>query len=794
VALSAAEAGESRLDRIPFGPDLWLVPIRHHSPACALHLQALIRRVRPSRILIEGPADANALIPHLAAKDARPPLAIYCFHAPPARSTGGEPVRYRSFFPMAGFSPEWIAIREGLRLGAEVRFIDLPYAARIGLPDTDAPEPDPAPEGVERTLAEDRLLQQSWATSRLVERAGCRDFNEWWDRYFESRTPAGDPETFFRTLLHWCLLLRPEGDPDDAETAARERAMASAVRSVRAEEGRCLVVTGGYHSEAIARLLEMPADVADPPTADLRTSGEQGTYLIPYSLSRLDAANGYAAGIADSGYYQALWRQRAQPDPRAEAIRVSAARVARQMRERGEPVTLPDVLEATLIAHRLGALRACPPGRPELFDAMETAFAKTLQPDPVAWRRWLRELAAEACVGRVPEGYPVAPLVEDFRARCKRFRLAYAAGAERVRVLDLYRSERHRAVSRFLWQLDFLGIPYAEWESGPDFVAGTGLDRVRETWRLRWRPETDAALTECSLYGAQVGEAASSRLIERLDQGGDAASLLISALQMGLRERIDRLLERLSVWLGQEGDFVALVAGLARIELARNARHLLESQDAPALDALLGTGFRYACRRLSWIGDLEPERDADCAESLGLLNGLARPDAPWCDLELFGDSLIGVADGAPAPILAGRAAGILTARGLWPSAKGRASLERAMRQGELTPIRFGGFLQGFLPPTRALLVQEPELIAAMSRVLLRWDEDQLLAVLPHLRLAFTALKPREAADLGALIARLLSGESSASPVVWSDQDRAAARQLHDRAFAALQTWGFTDAD
>ncbi|MFD2112632.1 DUF5682 family protein [Thiorhodococcus fuscus] len=791
MALSAAEADESRLDRIPFGSDLWLVPIRHHSPACALHLQALIRRVRPSRILIEGPADATALIPHLGAKDARPPLAIYCFHTLPARSAGGEPVRHRSFFPMAGFSPEWIAIREGLRVGAEVRFIDLPYAARVGLSGQDTPESDAVPEGVERTLAEDRLLQQSWATSRLVERAGCRDFNEWWDRYFESRTPAGDPETFFRTLLHWCLLLRPEFDTGDVETAARERAMASAVRDARAEEGRCLAITGGYHCEAIARLLEMPAD---PPPVDPRKPGEQGTYLIPYSLSRLDAANGYAAGIADSGYYQALWRQRGQPDPRAEAIRVSAARVARQMRERGEPVTLPDVLEATLIAHRLGALRACPPGRPELFDAMETAFAKTLQPDPVAWRRLLRELAAEACVGRVPEGYPLAPLVEDFRARCKHFRLAYAAGAERVRVLDLYRSERHREVSRFLWQLGFLGIPYAEREAGPDFVAGTGLDRVRETWRLRWRPETDSALTECSLYGAQIGEAASGRLSERLDQGGDAASLLISALQMGLRERIGRLLERLSAWLGQEGDFVVLVAGLARIELARNARHLLEPQDATDLDALLGSGFRYACRRLSWIGDLEPERDADCAEALGLLNGLARPDAPWCDLELFRDSLIGVADSAPAPILAGRSAGILTARGLWPSTKGRASLERAMRQGELTPIRLGGFLQGFLPPTRALLVQEPELIAAMSRVLLRWDEDQLLAVLPHLRLAFTALKPREAADLGALIARLLSGEPSATRAVWSDRDRAAARQLHDRAFAALKIWGFTDAD
>nr|WP_242482194.1 DUF5682 family protein [Thiocystis violacea] len=784
----------ARLARIPFGPELWLIPIRHHSPACALHLRTLIRRVRPRRILIEGPADATALIPHLAAKDARPPLAVYCFHTPRGHPASGEPVRHRSFFPLAAFSPEWIAIREGRRLGLELRFIDLPYAARSALDADPEAQPEAQPEGVEPTLAEDRRLQQSWATGQLLERTGCRDFNEWWDRHFESRLLADDPAAFFQDLQLWCLLLRAPDDRGDAQTAARERAMAAAVRGARAEEGATLVVTGGYHCEAIAGLIEDADAGAVERVPEAPNGGEQGSYLIPYSLSRLDAANGYAAGIADSAYYQELWRQRRQPAPHAETIRLAAARVGRRLRARGEPVTLPDALEATLVAHRLAALRGCPPGRPELLDAMETAFAKGLQTDPTAWRRLLRELTTDEHLGRVPEGYPVAPLVEDFRARCRHFRLAHGAAAERTRALDLYRSARHRAVSRFLHQLCFLAVPYAAREAGPDFVGGTGLDRVREEWRLGWRPETEAVLTERSLYGARVSEAAAARLAERLAAGDDAAALLIAALQMGLRDLIGRLLERLSAWLGQEGDLVGLVAGLARIELARGARHLLEAQDAPALDALLGSGFRYACRRLSWLGELEPERDAGCAESLGLLNGLARADAPWCDLDLYRETLIGVAERAPAPILAGRAAGILSARGLWPLARGRAALERALRQGELTPVRLGGFLRGFLPAARALLLQEPELAASMSRVLLRWDEAQLLQVLPHLRLAFTALTPREASTLGALIARLLAPARAAPPAEWGEAERAEARRLYERACESLQSWGLADAD
>ena len=43
------------------------MPVRHHSPACAWHVDRLIRDLQPDAVLIEGPRDATRLIPLLDA-------------------------------------------------------------------------------------------------------------------------------------------------------------------------------------------------------------------------------------------------------------------------------------------------------------------------------------------------------------------------------------------------------------------------------------------------------------------------------------------------------------------------------------------------------------------------------------------------------------------------------------------------------------------------------------------------------------------------------------------------------
>ena len=72
--------------------------IRHHGPGSARSVVAELDRLRPSAVLIEGPADADPLLALVADPGMVPPVALLAY-AP------DEP-RVSAFWPLAVFSPE----------------------------------------------------------------------------------------------------------------------------------------------------------------------------------------------------------------------------------------------------------------------------------------------------------------------------------------------------------------------------------------------------------------------------------------------------------------------------------------------------------------------------------------------------------------------------------------------------------------------------------------------------------------------------------------------------------------
>ena len=59
---------------------LLFFPVRHHSPVCSYQLTRVIEKYRPDIILIEGPSDAEELIPVLTHEKTRLPAAVYYFY------------------------------------------------------------------------------------------------------------------------------------------------------------------------------------------------------------------------------------------------------------------------------------------------------------------------------------------------------------------------------------------------------------------------------------------------------------------------------------------------------------------------------------------------------------------------------------------------------------------------------------------------------------------------------------------------------------------------------------------
>ena len=55
-------------------------PVRHHSPVCSYQLRNTIEAYQPEIILIEGPENANDLIPVLTDEKTTLPAAIYYFY------------------------------------------------------------------------------------------------------------------------------------------------------------------------------------------------------------------------------------------------------------------------------------------------------------------------------------------------------------------------------------------------------------------------------------------------------------------------------------------------------------------------------------------------------------------------------------------------------------------------------------------------------------------------------------------------------------------------------------------
>lgn len=92
--------------------------IRHHGPGSARSLLRALEALAPDIVLVEGPPEADALLPLAVHAEMRPPVALLVYDpADPRRAV---------HYPFATFSPEWQAIRYAMGRGVPVRFCDLP--------------------------------------------------------------------------------------------------------------------------------------------------------------------------------------------------------------------------------------------------------------------------------------------------------------------------------------------------------------------------------------------------------------------------------------------------------------------------------------------------------------------------------------------------------------------------------------------------------------------------------------------------------------------------------------------
>src|SRR5262249_24971921 len=144
--------------------------IRHHGPGSARGVVAALDELRPDLVLVEGPPDADDVIPLAADPALVPPVALLVYRP--------DAPRRAVFYPFAAFSPEWQAIRWALAHGLPARFCDLPMAHQLAAAEPREPcEP-----------RDDDPLEE------LARAAGFSDGERFWEAMVEERRSRPDDD------------------------------------------------------------------------------------------------------------------------------------------------------------------------------------------------------------------------------------------------------------------------------------------------------------------------------------------------------------------------------------------------------------------------------------------------------------------------------------------------------------------------------------------------------------------------------------------------------------------------
>lgn len=739
-------------------------PIRHHSPACTFHLKKVFEAYRPDCVLIEGPENADLLLPVLSSPDARAPMALYYFYKDTRGLLGKDKADYKCYYPFLNTSPELFALKEAANRGIPARFVDLSYGEIL----LGTAENRGIRRGEKPGYNDDYLLSRSRFVSLLCERTGLRSFDEFWEKYFEIQGLFMDPDAFIRQMLFYCSLSRshtPEAELHEDGCILREQRMAMRISEAAGEYRRILAVTGGFHTSGLLSLLN-PDLTYKGPAAALHglTEAEQGVYPLAYSMEAADALNGYASGMPSPGFYDVVWKGLTETGDAAGAYESAVLHqlitAARKARRKKEGISSYDVLCAFSMAKGLAALRGKQePGLYELQDAALSSFVKgevSLSTDlPL---RILKEINTGTAAGALAKDAPRPPILGDFEEQCRRFGFKLL-GAEQTVTLELFTKKKHLAASRFLYQMEFLDTRFGTRKKGADLLGNTDRSRIREIWSLRFSGAVLAALADVAMAGGTVREAAKAVLLRRALAARSARKscrLMVNGFLMGFLGQAKELEEAAERHLAADGDFFSLTEGFSSLQMLYELQTLYGVEASGSLKGLLKICFQKLTALLPSMGSVEQEKEADCMKCfLSLYQTTGRPGFLQLRQPL-GEAFFSLLERSPEmnPVLEGAALGLL-----YGMERGLEERIRRTAAGYLTGTKLerkksARFLRGLFYTARDFIFTGERFFALIDALLGQADAEEFLALLPELRMAFGYFTPLETDRLAAKAAKL----------------------------------------
>jgi hypothetical protein len=729
---------------MPESASIHIFGIRHHGPGSARSLRDGLEKLQPDIILVEGPPDAQDVLPLMAHAEMQPPVALLVYRP--------DAPRRAVYYPFAVFSPEWQAISYGLARGVSVRFMDLPQAHQLD----DAGDDEQSNEN-DLSLSDDAAddlpdAKADFALRRdplrwLAQAAGYSDGERWWEHIVEQRRDSTD---IFAAVMEAMTALRREtqeaAKPYEPQTsrknlieARREAYMRQTIRAAEREGFRRIaVVCGAWHAPALAKTHSAQSDAAL--LKDLPKVKTSATW-VPWTNGRLCFESGYGAGVESPGWYAHLWSTR-------EGIVVRwMTRVAALLREEDLDASPASLIEAVRLAETLAALR----GRslPDLTEVNEAVQTVLCFGNDAPLRLIRQKLIVGETLGRVPSEAPTVPLQHDLTREQKRLRLPPEA-TQKMLDLDL-RKPVDLARSRLLHRLNLLGIPWGVRER----VTGKS-GTFHELWRMEWQPEFAVQIIEAGVWGNTVSDAAVARAHDNLIRAVNlpALTLLLEQILLAdLPQAVETLVRRLQAEAARASDALQLMQALPA--LANVMRYGdVRRTNASALSAIvdefierIAVGLPVACASLNdeaATAVFESILQTDAAISLlqvsvhletwhGVLRRLSRQQT------LHG-------------LVAGRCCRILLDANVYEASEVQKRLSFALSAAS-EPAQAAAFIEGLLMGSGQLLLHTESLWEALDEWAMMLSEENFIATLPLVRRTFATFTPPERRRMGERIAQ-----------------------------------------
>ena len=705
-----------------------IVGIRHLSPAGATHLRAVLERVRPTCVLVEAPFGVEPEMRHLAHPETTPPVALLAF-------TKSKPIR-TLVYPLASYSPEWVACRWALSENAELAFIDLPAPTFLALQEMEAETASPAAGDGD---CGDLL-------TRIAEAAGAPDMETWWERAFEHTT---DSASYIRgaTALGEGMRQLRQDEPAEVRNELRESFMRRQIRAAMARghaPEKCVVVCGAYHAPALTDDAYAMSDQENAALPALETV----ITLMPYSYQRLHARSGYGAGNHAPLYYQMLFEELAAGQPERLGARY-LSQLARRLRSSGAPRSPAQIIDAVRLAGALAAAADSP--AITLCDLRDAAVTCLGGGERAPLAEALDDVETGHAIGTLPKGGSRTALQDDFRDQVHALKLdKYLQANDQELELDIRENryakgesaaflDRNRSV--FFHRLRGCDLPLARIQEAPR-ATGTSW---KERWVLRWSPEHEVRLAELSIQGDSIGDVVSLLLSERLaacQDAGSAAEVLALAATCRLADALENARLRVQAAAVEDDSLPSLAAATASL-LSVTRFGGIRAVDPTPLWPLVEQIFLRASLLLPRAVVCNDAARPAMAKALLTLAKAAVEEPSRLAVEQLEASLLGVAlSGVGNPHLAGIASSVLLERMRLTDDDLAGSIGRRLSPGEDVDLA-AGFFEGLTSYNRMGLFSRPVVWATLSRFVDALDGREYLRALVPLRRAFASFEPGE---------------------------------------------------